>query len=184
MGVSSGCHFILKWQPDDTPIRLSFYFEMTTGWGCHPVILKWQPDDILIRLSFFLKCESDGVSSDSYFFARMNRIWSVVELKFYIRVQEEDIRVQEEFVFPYAWWVNYVASFTFSFSFIISCFLIFLRKILYPPLNTIFTNKFNIYIVATGVTTGRRTKIQLFLDKTEESPLQLIMENHRKTKKD
>jgi len=28
----------------------------------------------------------------------MNRIKSVVELKFYIRVQEEDIRVQEEFV--------------------------------------------------------------------------------------
>jgi len=38
--------------------------------------------------------------------------------------------------------------------------------------------------VATGVTTGRRAKIKLFLDKTEESPLQLIMENHRKTKKD
>jgi len=28
----------------------------------------------------------------------MNRIGSVVELKIYIRVQEEDIRVQEEFV--------------------------------------------------------------------------------------
>jgi len=39
-----------------------------------------------------------GVPSGSYFFARMNRIGLVVELKFYIRVQEEDIRVQEEFV--------------------------------------------------------------------------------------
>jgi len=39
-----------------------------------------------------------GVSSSSYFFARINRIGSVVELKFYIRIQEEDIRVQEEFV--------------------------------------------------------------------------------------
>jgi len=39
-----------------------------------------------------------GVLSGSYFFARMNRIGSVVKLKFYIRVQEEDIRVQEEFV--------------------------------------------------------------------------------------
>jgi len=29
------------------------------------------------------------VSSNSYFFARINRIGSVVELKFYIRVQEE-----------------------------------------------------------------------------------------------
>jgi len=28
----------------------------------------------------------------------MNRIGSVVELKFYIRVQEEDIRVQKEIV--------------------------------------------------------------------------------------
>jgi len=28
----------------------------------------------------------------------MNRIVSVVELKIYIKVQEEDIRVQEEFV--------------------------------------------------------------------------------------
>jgi len=28
----------------------------------------------------------------------MNRIGSVVELKFYIKVQEEDIRVREEFV--------------------------------------------------------------------------------------
>jgi len=28
----------------------------------------------------------------------MNRIGSVVELKIYIKVQEEDIRVQEEFV--------------------------------------------------------------------------------------
>jgi len=44
-------------------IRLSFYFEMTTGWRCH-----------------------------------MNQIGSVVELKIYIKVQEEDIRVQEEFV--------------------------------------------------------------------------------------
>jgi len=39
-----------------------------------------------------------GVPSGSYFFARMNRIGSVVELKFYIKVQEEDIRMQEEFV--------------------------------------------------------------------------------------
>jgi len=39
------------------------------------------------------------VSYGSYFFARMNRIGSVVELKFYIRVQEEDIRMQEEFVY-------------------------------------------------------------------------------------
>jgi len=39
-----------------------------------------------------------GVPSSSYFFARMNRIGSVVELKFYIKVQEEDIRVREEFV--------------------------------------------------------------------------------------
>jgi len=31
----------------------------------------------------------------------MNRIGSVVELKFYIRVQEEDIRMQEEFVLYY-----------------------------------------------------------------------------------
>jgi len=38
------------------------------------------------------------VPSGSYFFFHMNRIKSVVELKFYIRVQEEDIRVQEEFV--------------------------------------------------------------------------------------
>jgi len=38
------------------------------------------------------------VSSGSYFFSRINRIGLVVELKFYIRVQEEDIRVQEEFV--------------------------------------------------------------------------------------
>jgi len=38
------------------------------------------------------------VLSGSYFFARMNRIGSVVELKFYIRVQEEDIRVQKEIV--------------------------------------------------------------------------------------
>ena len=36
--------------------------------------------------------------SGSYFFSYMNRIGSVVELKIYIRVQEEDIRVQEEFV--------------------------------------------------------------------------------------
>ena len=36
--------------------------------------------------------------SGSYFFTRINRIGSIVELKFYIRVQEEDIRVQEEFV--------------------------------------------------------------------------------------
>jgi len=35
-----------------------------------------------------------------------------------------------------------------------------------------------------GSRRGRRTKIKLFLDKTEESPLQLITENHRKTKKD
>ena len=41
------------------------------------------------------------------------------------------------------------------------------------------------HLVATGVTTGTANKkIKLFLDKTEESPLQLIMENHRKTKKD
>jgi len=39
-----------------------------------------------------------GVSSGSYFFSHINRIGSVMELKFYIRVQEEDIRVQEEFV--------------------------------------------------------------------------------------
>jgi len=39
-----------------------------------------------------------GVSSGSYVFTRINRIGSIMELKFYIRVQEEDIRVQEEFV--------------------------------------------------------------------------------------
>jgi len=39
-----------------------------------------------------------GVSSGSYFFTRINRIGSIVELKFDIRVQEEDIRVQKEFV--------------------------------------------------------------------------------------
>jgi len=94
---------------------------MTTGWGCHPVvilfwndnrmmvssgchfILKWQPDDILIRLSFFLKCEPDGGVIRFLFFARINRIGSVVELKFYIRIHEEDIRVQEEFVFSIGW---------------------------------------------------------------------------------
>jgi len=38
------------------------------------------------------------VSFGSYCFARMNRIGSVLELKFYTKVQEEDIRVQEEFV--------------------------------------------------------------------------------------
>jgi len=44
---------------------------MTTGWGCHPVLI---------------------------FLPRMNRIGSIVELEIYIRVQEEDIRVEEEFV--------------------------------------------------------------------------------------
>jgi len=34
----------------------------------------------------------------------MNRIGSVVELKFYIRMQEEDIRVQEEFVSKVMGW--------------------------------------------------------------------------------
>jgi len=33
----------------------------------------------------------------------MNRIGSVVELKFYIRMQEEDIRMQEEFVKVESW---------------------------------------------------------------------------------
>jgi len=97
-------------------IRLSFYFEMTTGWGYHPVvilfwndnrmgvssdchfILKWQPNDILIRLSFFLKCEPDGGAIRFLFFYPYKSDRVIVELKFYIRVQEEDIRVQEEFV--------------------------------------------------------------------------------------
>jgi len=91
MSMPSGCHFqikwiFFKWQPDGGVIRLSFYFEMTTGWGCHPIvilfwndnrmevpsgcyfILKWQPDDILIRLSFFLKCEPDGGAIRFLFF--------------------------------------------------------------------------------------------------------------------
>jgi len=55
---------------------------MTYSSGCH----------------FFLNVNRMRVPSNSYFFARMNRIGSVVKLKFYIRVQEEDIRVQEEFV--------------------------------------------------------------------------------------
>ena len=49
-------------------------------------------------MSFFLKCEPDGGAIRFYFFSYMNRIGSIVELKIYIRVQEEDIRVQEEFV--------------------------------------------------------------------------------------
>jgi len=37
-----------------------------------------------------------GVPSGSYFFTRINQIGSIVELKFCIKMQEEDIRVQEE----------------------------------------------------------------------------------------
>ena len=59
---------------------------MTTGWGCHPVVI------------LFWNVNRMGVPSGSYFFSYMNRIVSVVELKIYIKVQEEDIRVQEEFV--------------------------------------------------------------------------------------
>jgi len=81
MSMSSGCHFKIKWQPDGTPIRLSFqnkmttgwhpirlsfkknsfYLEMTTGWHTHPVvilILKWQPDGAVIRFSFPNKNEN------------------------------------------------------------------------------------------------------------------------------
>jgi len=44
MAPPSGCHFKIKWQPDDTPIRLSFkknsfYLEMTTGWHTHLVVI-------------------------------------------------------------------------------------------------------------------------------------------------
>jgi len=39
-----------------------------------------------------------GVPSGSYFFVHVNRIVVVVELKFCIGMQEECIRVQEEFV--------------------------------------------------------------------------------------
>jgi len=77
MGVSSGCHFILKWQPDGGAIRLSFYFEMTTGWHTHPFVI------------FFWNVNRMEVPSGSYFFSCINRIGLVVELKFYIRVQEE-----------------------------------------------------------------------------------------------
>jgi len=38
------------------------------------------------------------VPSGFYFFVYMNRIETAVELKFYIGVQEECIRVKEEFV--------------------------------------------------------------------------------------
>ena len=82
---------IWKWEPDDSPIRLSFQNQndnrMSMSSGCHfqikwiffkwqpdgvssdcHFILKWQPDDILIRLSFFLKYEPDGGAIRFLFF--------------------------------------------------------------------------------------------------------------------
>jgi len=82
-------------------IRLSFYFEMTTEWGCHPVVILFWNDNRMTYSSgchFFWNVNRMEIPSGSYFFTRINRIGSIVELKFYIRVQEEDIRVQEEFV--------------------------------------------------------------------------------------
>jgi len=139
MSMPSGCHFqikwiFFKWQPNGGAgaIRLSFYFEMTAGWRCHPVVILFWNDnqmgchpvvilfwndnrmechpvvilfwnDNRMRVPsgchFFWNVNRMGVPSGSYFFSYMNRIGSVVELKIYIRVQEEDIRVQEEFVY-------------------------------------------------------------------------------------
>jgi len=59
---------------------------MTTRWGCHPVVI------------LFWNVNRMGMPSGSYFFSYMNWIGSVVELKIYISLQEEDIKVQEEFV--------------------------------------------------------------------------------------
>jgi len=35
----SGCHLGKKCQPDEQVIRLSIFFQMTTWWGCHPVLM-------------------------------------------------------------------------------------------------------------------------------------------------
>ena len=101
MRLSSDCHFILKWQQDECVIWLSFYFEMTTGCGVirfffyFKMTTGWHTHSIV----FFLKCEPDGGAIRFYFFVHVNRIVTVVELKFCIGVLEEYIRVQEEFVF-------------------------------------------------------------------------------------
>jgi len=74
--------------------------------GCHPVVILFWNDNRM-RVSsgchFFWNVNRMGVSSDSYFFTRINQIGSIVKLKFYIKVQEEDIRVQEEFVSISPW---------------------------------------------------------------------------------
>jgi len=100
MGLPSGCHFILKWQPDKGVIWLSFYFEMTIGWGVirfsfyFKMTTEWHTHPII----FFLKYEPDGGVIQFYFFVHVNSTVRVVELKFCIGVLEECIRIQEEFV--------------------------------------------------------------------------------------
>jgi len=116
--------FFFKWQPDGLLIGLSIFFHMTTGWGCHPVLIiqienrlifrfglwqpdgfhpviiliwKWEPDDTPIRLSFEKK-------SGCHFFSNDNRtacssgfhIRTIMVLNFFIRMQEECIRLHEE----------------------------------------------------------------------------------------
>ena len=92
--------FFFKWQPDGVAIRLSFYFEMTIGWGVirfsfyFKMTTGWHTHPIV----FFLKYKPNEIPSSFHFFVYMNRIVTVVELKFYIGVQKECIRMQEEFV--------------------------------------------------------------------------------------
>jgi len=74
MTMPSGCHFKIKWQPDDILIRLSIFSQCELDLG-------------VIRFSFFCQCESDGCV-----------IGAIVKLKFYIRVQKEGIRVQEKLI--------------------------------------------------------------------------------------
>jgi len=94
--VSSDCHFDLEMRIRWHSIRLSFEKKLTTEWAAHPVVIwkKIQPDGLLIWLSIFFKWQPDGVAIR---FSLIS-IRTIVVLKFFIRVQEDRIRVQEELV--------------------------------------------------------------------------------------
>ena len=78
MTPSSGCHLKKNWQPDEQAIRLSFE-------------KKWQPDEVSSGCQFFSNENRMTYSSGSH-------IRAIMVLNFFIRVQEECIRVQEELV--------------------------------------------------------------------------------------
>jgi len=75
-----------------------FDLEMRTGWHPYPVVIWKKINNRMCRPSgfqFFFKWQPDGASSGSH-------IRAIVVLKFFIRVQDERIRVQEELIWSSA----------------------------------------------------------------------------------